>query len=83
MAGRRNANAATWAAEKRSPSGRAGARARGADSPSRSSEPLRGRLQRYFILESSASAAMKPNGIQFGPVMIFWKSVFASSFRPL
>ncbi len=37
----------------------------------------------YFILASSASAAMKPNGIQFGPVMIFSKSALASSFRPL
>jgi len=37
----------------------------------------------HFILASSASAAMNPNGIQFGPVMMRWKMVFASSLRPL
>jgi hypothetical protein len=37
----------------------------------------------HFIRASSASAAMKPNGIQFGPVMIRSKSAFASAVRPL
>jgi len=35
------------------------------------------------IRASSASAAMRPKGIQFGPVTIFSRSARASSFRPL
>ena len=41
------------------------------------------RLTRYFMRASSASAAMNPNGIQFGPVTIFSKIAFASAFLPL